>query len=413
MTDGAHFDVLETRDPQAREAALTAALPAQVAHAKAHAPAYGRLLADIDPADVTSRAALAALPVTRKSALRDLQRADPPLGGLTAVPPGRLARIFASPGPIYDADSGDTAFWHSARALYATGFRPGDIVQNCFAYHFTPAGVMFEAGAREIGCAVIPAGTGKTELQAQVMAEAGVRGYIGTPDFLKVILEKADETGADVGGLRLAHVSGGALFPPLAAFYAGRGIEVFQSYGTADLGVIAYQTPAREGLVVDEAVLVEIVRPGTGDPVPDGEVGEVLVTTFVPDYPLLRFATGDLSAVLPGVSPCGRTNMRIKGWMGRADQTTKIKGMFVHPEQVAEVLKRHPGIERARLEVDNPGGTDTMALKAEAAGDVTGLAEAVAASLHAVTKLHGTVEIIAPGSLPNDGKVIDDLRKLG
>ena len=285
-------------------------------------------------------------------------------------------------------------------------------MQNCFAYHFTPAGMMFEAGAREIGCAVIPAGTGNTELQAQVMAEAKPRGYVGTPDFLKVILEKGDETGADLRTLKLAHVSGGALFPALSTFYATRGIEVYQSYGTADLGVIAYETPAREGLVVDEAVLVEIVRPGTGDPVPAGEVGEVLVTTFSSEYPLLRFATGDMSAVLPGQSPCGRTNMRIKGWMGRADQATKVKGMFVHPEQVAEVLKRHPGVGRGRLSVDNPDGADAMVLKVEASGDTAGLAETVAATLQSVTKLRGTVEVVAPGSLPNDGKVIEDLRAL-
>ncbi len=412
MTDDVHFDALETRDPEAREAALMIALSAQVAHAKAHAPAYARLLADVDPSAVTSRETLAALPVTRKSVLRQLQQEDPPFGGFAGVAPGRLARIFVSPGPIYDADSGKAAFWHSARALYATGFRAGDIVQNCFAYHFTPAGMMFEAGAREIGCAVIPAGTGNTDLQAQVMAEAKPRGYVGTPDFLKVILEKGDETGADLRTLKLAHVSGGALFPALSTFYATRGIEVYQSYGTADLGVIAYETPAREGLVVDEAVLVEIVRPGTGDPVPAGEVGEVLVTTFSNEYPLLRFATGDMSAVLPGQSPCGRTNMRIKGWMGRADQTTKVKGMFVHPEQVAEVLKRHPEVGRGRLSVDNPDGADAMVLKVEAGGDLTGLAEAVAATLQSVTKLRGTVEVVAPGSLPNDGKVIEDLRAL-
>ena len=405
------YDALETRDPQEREQALMAALPEQVALAKRRSPAYGTLLADIDPFAVDTRQALARLPVTRKSALPALQHADPPFGGLTAVPTGELLRIFASPGPIYDADAAGTDVWHTARALYASGFRRGDILQNCFSYHFTPAGVMFETGAQALGCPVIPAGVGNTDLQAQVMATVRPRGYTGTPDFLKPILEKADALELDVSALRLAHVTGGALFPPLKAFYADRGIDVFQSYGTADVGVIAYETEAHEGLVVDEAVIVEIVRPGTGDPVPDGEVGEVLVTTFSRHYPLLRFATGDLSAVLPGVSPCGRTNMRIRGWLGRADQTTKVRGMFVHPEQVAEVLTRH-GLTKGRLVVDNPGGADGMVLMAEADGPAGGLVDALAATLHDVTKLRGTVEVLSPGGLPNDGKVIEDRRKM-
>ena len=405
------YDALETRDPQEREQALMAALPEQVALAKRRSPAYGTLLADIDPFAVDTRQALARLPVTRKSALPALQHADPPFGGLTAVPTGELLRIFASPGPIYDADAAGTDVWHTARALYATGFRRGDILQNCFSYHFTPAGMMFETGAQALGCPVIPAGVGNTDLQAQVMATVRPRGYTGTPDFLKPILEKADALELDVSALRLAHFTGGALFPPLKAFYADRGIDVFQSYGTADVGVIAYETEAHEGLVVDEAVIVEIVRPGTGDPVPDGEVGEVLVTTFSRHYPLLRFATGDLSAVLPGASPCGRTNMRIRGWLGRADQTTKVRGMFVHPEQVAEVLTRH-GLTKGRLVVDNPGGADGMVLMVEADGPAGGLVDALAATLHDVTKLRGTVEVLSPGGLPNDGKVIEDRRKM-
>ncbi len=408
-----YYDALETRDPEAREAALMAALPEQVALAKRRAPAYSALLAEVEAEAVTSRDALARLPVTRKSDLPELQGARPPFGGFTAVEPGGLHRIFASPGPIYDAEGkgpGGRDYWRSARALFATGIRPGDIVHNCFSYHFTPAGVMFETGAHAIGCAVVPAGIGNTELQARAIADIRPKAYIGTPDFLKVILEKADALGLDSASVTLAHVSGGPYLPPQRAFYKARGIAVFQSYGTADLGLVAYESPAREGLVVDEGVIVEIVRPGTGDPVAEGEVGEVIVTSFSREYPLLRFATGDLSAVLPGISPCGRTNIRIKGWMGRADQTTKVKGMFIHPSQIAEVLKRHPEAVRGRLVVDNTGDGDTMVLTVEAASGDAGLAAAIAETLQAVTKLRGSVEIAAPGTLPNDGKVIDDIR---
>ena len=407
------YDTLETRDPAEREAALMAALPEQVALAKRRAPAYAALLAEIEPESVTSRAALAGLPVTRKSDLPGLQAADPPFAGFTSVAPGELHRIFASPGPTYDAEGkgpGDRDYWRSARALFATGLRPGDILHNCFSYHFTPAGVMFETGAHAIGCAVVPAGVGNTDLQARAIADIRPRAYVGTPDFLQVILEKADALGLDCGSVELAHVSGGPYLPPQRAFYEARGIAVYQSYGTADLGLVAYESPAREGLIVDEGVIVEIVRPGTGDPVPEGDVGEVVVTGFSREYPLLRFATGDLSAVLPGPSPCGRSNMRIKGWMGRADQTTKVKGMFVHPHQIAEVLKRHGQTGRARLLVDNPGDGDTMVLTVETASGDAGLAAALSESLQAVTKLRGTVEIAAPGTLPNDGKVIDDVR---
>jgi len=404
------YDALETRTPSQREAALFAALPAQLIHARTHAPYYAGMLAGIDPIAIRGRADLAALPVTRKSELIERQKAEPPFGGLAAVKPGELARIFASPGPIYDPEPHGADPWRYARALFATGFRRGDIVQNCFAYHFTPAGSMFETGAHALGAAVIPAGVGNTELQAQAMAQLKPRGYVGTPDFLKVILEKADELRLDVSSLTLGHVTGGAFLPDARAFYEARGIEVYQSYGTADLGCIAYETPARAGLVVDERVIVEIVRPGTGDPVSDGEVGEVLVTTFHHAYPLIRFATGDLSAMLPGFSPCGRTNMRLKGWMGRADQTTKVKGMFVHPHQVAEVVKRFPEVVRARLVVGRFDAADTMTLHCEALGDDPGLGEAVAQALQAVTKMKGAVEILVPGSLPNDGKVIEDTR---
>ena len=405
-----HYDALETRSADEREAALFAALPGQIAHAQANAPYFGRLLAGVDAASVRDRAALAALPVTRKSDLVALQKDAPPFGGLAAVAIGQLARVFASPGPIHEPEPHGRDPWRSARALFATGFRAGDLVQNCFAYHLTPAGSMFETGAHAIGCAVIPAGTGNTEMQAQVAAHLKPRGYIGTPDFLKIILEKADALGLDGGSLRIAHVTGGPYLPDARAFYEARGLEVYQSYGTADVGVVAYETPARSGLVLDEGVIVEIVRPGTGDPVPDGEVGEVVVTTFNPAYPMIRFGTGDLSALLPASSACGRTNLRLKGWMGRADQTTKVKGMFVHPSQVAEVLRRHPEIARARLVVGRQDASDTMTLRCDAAETGEALAAAVRETLAAVTKLKGMVEFVPPGSLPNDGKVIEDAR---
>ncbi|MBP2300606.1 phenylacetate--CoA ligase family protein [Azospirillum picis] len=408
MTD--FYDDLETRSSDRREAELFAALPAHLSHAKAAAPYFGRLLAEVDPAAIHDRMALASLPVTRKSDLIALQRADPPFGGLAAVEVGRLARVFASPGPIHDPEPHGSDPWRSARALHAAGFRADDLAQNCFAYHLTPAGSMFETGAHAIGCAVIPAGTGNTEMQAQVIAGLRPRGYIGTPDFLKVILEKGDALGLDVSSVRIACVSGGPYLPDARAFYEARGVEVTQCYGTADLGIVAYETAARSGLVVNEGYIVEIVRPGTGDTVPDGEVGEVVVTVFNPAYPLIRFATGDLSAVLAGPSPCGRTNMRLKGWMGRADQTTKVKGMFVHPSQVAEVLRRHPQLSRARLVVGRRDAGDTMTLRCEAEETGEALASSIRDTLAAVTKLNGSVEFAAPGTLPNDGKVIDDQR---
>ncbi len=408
MTD--FYDDLETRSSDQREAALFAALPAHLAHAKAAAPHFTRILAEVDPAAIRDRAALATLPVTRKSDLIALQQAAPPFGGLAAAEIGRLARVFASPGPIHDPEPHGKDPWRSARALFASGFRAGDLAHNCFAYHLTPAGSMFETGAHAIGCAVIPAGTGNTETQAQVIAHLKPRGYIGTPDFLKIILEKADALGLDGSSIRIGNVSGGPYLPDARAFYEARGVDVYQSYGTADLGIVAYETPARAGLVVDEGAIIEIVRPGTGDPVAEGEVGEVVVTIFNPAYPLIRFATGDLSAVLPGTSPCGRTNMRLKGWMGRADQTTKVKGMFVHPSQIADVLRRHPQVDKARLVVGRQDASDTMTLRCEAAESGEALASAIRDSLTAITKLKGVVEFVAPGGLPNDGKVIDDAR---
>ncbi|PWC33398.1 AMP-binding protein [Azospirillum sp. TSO35-2] len=408
MTD--FYDDLETRSSDRREAELFAALPAHLDHAKAAAPYFRHVLADVDAGAIRDRVALATLPVTRKSDLIAIQQAAPPFGGLAAVEIGRLARVFASPGPIHDPEPHGKDPWRSARALFAAGFRAGDLAHNCFAYHLTPAGSMFETGAHAIGCAVIPAGTGNTEMQAQVISSLKPRGYIGTPDFLKIILEKGDALGLDVSSVRIASVSGGPYLPDARAFYEARGLAVYQCYGTADLGIVAYETPARAGLVVEEGCIVEIVRPGTGDPVPDGEVGEVVVTIFNPAYPLVRFATGDLSAVLPGVSPCGRTNMRLKGWMGRADQTTKVKGMFVHPSQVAEVLRRHPQIARARLVVGRQDASDTMTLRCEAEETGEALAAAVRETLASVTKLKGVVEFAGPGTLPNDGKVIDDTR---
>jgi phenylacetate-CoA ligase len=409
---GTYYDDLEIRDPAAREGALMAALGDIVALAKVRAPAYAELLRDVEPRRVTSREALAQLPVTRKSALPEQQKAAPPFGGFAAGAAGEMARIFSSPGPIYEPEGWRPDYWRFARALHANGFRRGDVLHNCFSYHFTPAGMMLESGAHALGCAVFPAGVGNTEQQVHAIAHVRPVGYSGTPDFLKVILDKGDEVGADLSSIRRAHVSGGALLPDVKSFYHERGIAVFQSYGTADLGLIAYESEAHEGLILDESVIVEIVRPGTGDPVVEGEVGEVVVTALNPDYPLIRFATGDLSAFMPERSACGRTNKRLRGWMGRADQTTKVKGMFVHPAQVAEILKRHGLESRARLEVDREGGNDVMLLRVEAEGPEA-LEPALEASLQAVTKLRGRVRLVPPGTLPNDGKVIADLRKYG
>ncbi len=407
-----YYDTLETRDPQQRERDLLAVLPAQIAHAKKNAPGFARILADIDSTAVTSRAALAKLPVTRKSDLKDLQNEMPPLGGLNAIPIGKFKNIFVSPGQIYEPEGFSTDWWRSGRALFAAGVRAGDLAINTFAYHFTPAGSLMETGARAIGCAVVPTGVGQTEMQVATIADLKVNVYVGTPSFLKLIVEKADELKVDLSSLRKAAVGAEYLPPALRKAMGERGIRVLQSYGTADLGIVAYESEAMEGMILDEGVLLEIVRPGTGDPVPEGEVGEVVITTFNQDYPLVRFATGDLSAVLPGISPCGRTNTRIRGWMGRADQTAKVRGLFVQPRQVAEVIKRHAEIGKARLVIDNAGGQDRMVLHCElknAASDV--LIKAIADSIRDITKLRGEVTYAAPGSLANDGKVIEDTRK--
>ncbi|HUQ28593.1 MAG TPA: AMP-binding protein [Usitatibacter sp.] len=405
-----HYDARETRPPEEREAELFARLPAQLAHAKANTPFYAERLANIDPRAVDSRSALASLPLTRKSELIERQRAMAPFGGLNATPAAKLARIFMSPGPLYDPEGRGADFWHTSRALFAAGFRAGDVALNCFSYHLTPAGSMFETGLLHMGCAVIPGGVGQTEMQARVIADLQPSGYVGTPSFLKIILEKCDELALPAQSLRRAMLSGEAFLPPVRAFLAARSVDAYQAYGTADLGVVAYESSAREGLIVSEEVIVEIVRPGTGDAVPPGEVGEVVVTAFNTDYPLVRFATGDLSALLPGASACGRTNMRIKGWMGRADQTTKVRGLFVHPHQIAEVLRRH-GLSRGRLVVANEAGEDRMVLRLEHEGPVEpGVAAQVEATLRDVVKVRGEVQFEPPGSLPNDGKVIEDAR---
>ena len=400
-----YFDELETRSSAARAEALARALPAQIARAQA-LPGYAGALDGVEAARVTDAGALATLPVLRKSDLGRAQGAAAPFGGLTARPAHGFAHIFQSPGPIYEPGGDSHDWWRVGRFLHACGVGQGDIVQNCFGYHLTPAGMIFENGARAVGAAVLPAGTGQTELQARAAHDVGVTTYAGTPDYLKVILDKAEEMGLALN-ITKAAVGGGALFPSLRQEYADRGIACLQCYATADLGNIAYESAAQDGMIVDEGVIVEIVRPGTGDPVLHGEVGEVVVTTLNPDYPLIRFATGDLSAVMEGTSPCGRTNMRIKGWMGRADQTTKIKGMFVRPEQVAALVARHDGIGRARVIASREGESDVMTVRIEATG---GEADHYAGAVSEVLKLKGRIEIVPPGSLPNDGKVIEDLR---
>ena len=410
-----YFDALETRDPAAREAALLAALPRQLAHAQQHSAAFADILAGIDAAAVTSRAALARLPVTRKGELLARQQASraagrDPFGGFATGRWGSaMRRVYASPGPIYEPEGCASDYWRTARALYAAGFRAGDLVHNAFSYHMTPGAFILEAGALAVGCTVFPAGTGQTEQQLQAIAELRPQAYVGTPSFLRILFEKAAEGGADIRSLTKAMVSAEPFPPSLRDWFAERGMTAYQSYATADVGLIAYETAARQGLVLDEGVIVEIVRPGTGDPVPEGEVGEVVVTVLNPDYPLIRFGTGDLSAVLAGPCPTGRTNTRIKGWLGRADQTTKIRGMFVHPGQVAEIVRRFPGVGRARLVVSGAMANDQMTLRVEAA-DLPGLAERIADAVRDVTKLRGQIELVAPGSLPNDGKVIEDAR---
>jgi phenylacetate-CoA ligase len=415
-----HYDALEVRDPAQREAALMAALPDQVRHAKSHAPAFAELLRDVDAASVNSREALAALPVMHKHELlqrQQAQRARDPFGGFSTIGWGALhtrgraaRRVFQSPGPIYEPEGHATDYWRMARALYAAGFRAGDLVHNSFGYHLTPAGSMMETAAHAIGCTVFPGGVGNTELQVQAMAELHATAYAGTPSFLRMALDKADDMGLALPALTKASVGGEAFPPSLRDTLAARGVLAYQSYGTADLGLVAYETAAREGLVLDEGVIVEIVRPGTGEPVPEGEVGEVVVTTLNPDYPLVRFGTGDLSAVLSGRCPTGRSNTRIRGWLGRADQTTKVRGMFVHPGQVAALLTRHRELLKVRLVVSGEQADDRMTLHAEAAAATAGLSDVLANSVRELTRLRADIVLAAPGSLPNDGKLIEDAR---
>jgi phenylacetate-CoA ligase len=414
---GQFYDALETRDPAARQAALLAALPAQIAHALAHCAAMRDALQGVNAQLITSRTALARLPVTRKSDLHDRQKAahdathSDVFGGFSTVTYGaHMPRVFASPGPIYEPEGTAKDYWRMARAIYAAGFRPGELVHNCFSYHFVPAGSMMESGAHAVGCTVFPGGTGQTEQQVQAMAQLQPAGYIGTPSFFKIIVEKAAAMGVALPTVKKGMVGGEAFPPSLRNWFSERGIDVYQCFATADLGSIAYETSARQGLVLDEGVIVEIVRPGTGDPVPEGEVGELVVTTLNPTYPLIRFGTGDLTAVLPGHCPTGRTNTRIQGWMGRADQTTKIRGMFVHAAQVAEIAKRFPEVAKARLIVSGEMANDAMLLRVETTAQPEGLQDKLANAIREVTKLRGDVELLDVGSLPNDGKVIEDAR---
>jgi len=411
-----HFDALESRAPHLREAALMAALPGQIAHAKTHAPAFTALLADVNAASVNSRAALAQLPVIRKSELLERQKAaraagGSVFGGFSAVGFGKaMPRVFASPGTIYEPEGTSSDYWRMARALFAAGFRSGELIHNSFSYHFTPAGSMMESGAHALGCTVFPGGTGQTEQQVTAIAELQPAGYIGTPSFLKIILEKAAEQGVSLPSVRKALVSGEAFPPSLRDWMTERGVAAYQCYATADVGLIAYETSAREGLVLDEGVIVEIVRPGTGDPVPEGEVGELVVTSLNPEYPLIRFGTGDLSAVLAGPCPTGRTHQRIKGWMGRADQTTKVRGMFVHPAQVAQIAKRFPEVVKARLVVSGEMANDSMTLHVETEHATDALKSLISEAIRDITKLRGDVVWALPGALANDGKVIEDAR---
>jgi phenylacetate-CoA ligase len=416
---GTFFDELETRAAEAREGALMARLPGLVAHAVGSARGWRQRLAGVDPRDICSRKALAGLPLLRKADLKAIQQADPPFGGLTTVEPGRMSRLFMSPGPIFDPEGVGDDPWRVARALHAAGIRPGHVVQNCFGYHLTPGAWMVDGGARRLGCAVIPAGIGNTEQQIELIRTLKPDAYVGTPSFLRIIVEKAAELGLDISCLKRALVAAEALPASLRSWLHGQGVEtVLQWYGTADLGMVAYESEAVDGMILDEDLILEIVRPGTGDPVADGEVGEIVVTSFNPVYPLIRFATGDLSAVMRGVSPCGRTNVRIRGWLGRADQTAKVRGLFVHPGQIQEIARRHPAVARARLVIEGEMANDRMTLRCEAdavavraAGGREALVAALAESVREVTQLRGDVALVEPGSLPNDGKVIEDARK--
>ena len=405
-----HFDSLEIRAPEERESQLFSELPALIAHAKTKSPYFAELLAEVDAKAVNGRRVLAALPVTRKSQLIERQRMALPFGGLTTVACAQLARIFASPGPIYEPEARRPDYWRAARALFAAGFRKGDIVHNSFSYHLTPAGSVFETGAHALGCAVVPGGVGQTELQLRTITDVRPNGYTGTPSFLRILLEKAAESGANVASINKALVSGEALAPASRIAFKSAGIDAYQCYATADLGLIAYESEAREGMVLDEDVIVEIVNPGTGDPVESGSVGEVLVTSMNPEYPLIRFSTGDLSAFLAGSSPCGRTNQRIKGWMGRADQATKVRGMFVHPTQIEEIIRRHNEIGAARVVISRDGrGNDEMVLKIEARASID--PARISETLLAITRLRGTVVQVPSGSLPKDGIMVSDARE--
>ena len=404
-----HYNSRETRDGAAREAELFSRLP-EILRRAVEAPAYAERLAGIDPGSVTSRAALGKLPLLRKSELPALHKAAPPFGGFVARAPGSFSRLFTSPGPIFEAESAHGDPWRGARALYATGFRPGDIVLNTFSYHLTPGGFIFDMSARALGCAVIPAGPGNLEAQFELIEAYRPNGYSGTPDFLKILIDAAAKSDRDISSIKRALVSGAAFPPSLQKEVRSHGIEAYQAFGTADLGMIAYETPAREGMVVNEDLILEIVKPGTGEPVAPGDVGEIVVTSLDADHPWIRLALGDLTAALPGISPCGRTNMRIKGWMGRADQTTKVKGMFVRPEQIAEIARRHPALGRLRLVVTRENESDVMTLRAESKAPSEALSQELAATLRMVTKLGGTVELVGAGALPNDGKVISDER---
>jgi phenylacetate-CoA ligase len=404
-----YYDTLETREPAERETGLLARLPGVLRKAMA-APAYAERLAGIDPATITGRAALARLPVLRKSELPRLHKASPPFGGFVAGAAGSFGRLFTSPGPIFEPEPTHADPWRGARALFAAGLRKGDVVLNTFSYHLTPGGFIFDSAARALGCAVIPAGPGNTDAQFELIEAYRPVAYSGTPDFLKILLDAGAAAGRDLSSLKRALVSGAAFPRSLQEEIKSRGIDAYQSYGTADLGVIAYESAGGEGLLVNEDIILEIVRPGTGEPVQGGDVGEIVVTSLDPDHPWIRLGLGDLTAALPGQSPCGRTSARIKGWMGRADQTTKIKGMFVRPEQIAEIGKQHPELGRLRLVVSRDGETDVMTLKAECANPDARLRDAATTTLRAVTRLGGSVDLVPAGSLANDGKVIADER---
>jgi len=400
-----YFDPQECQSPQLREASLLEQLPQLIGTATAHCDYYQASLAAISPTQINSRASLATLPLLRKSDLIELQAKQRPFGGVSAGN-ATIGRIFQSPGPIYDPQGQGEDFWRTGRAFYAAGFRAGDLVQNCLSYHLTPGGFILDAGAKACGCVVIPAGPGQTEQQLAVISDLKPQGYCGTPSFLNILRQQGD-----ISSIKKALVTGEALPESLRLSFEQDGISVLQAYASADAGLIAYESSAKEGLIVSEDILLEIVRPGTNQPVAAGEVGEVVITSFNPDYPLIRFATGDLSALLPGTSPCGRTNMRIKGWLGRADQTTKIKGMFVHPAQIAAVAKRHCDIEKARLVVTNHNHRDQMTLQISLSSTDTELdLGLVSASVKAITNLNALIELVAPDAWLNDGKVIDDQR---